>query len=130
MFQVAFIQAGKEMGYPVRDINGEDQAGFMIAQGTIRRGSRCSTAKAFLRPARLRHNLHVALSTHVTRILINPTTMQAYGVEFVRNGRKQIVTAKKEVILSAGAINSPQTLMLSGKDCWRCEFRVELEWEV
>nr|MBE5725243.1 putative glucose dehydrogenase [Cucujiformia] len=88
--------------------------GFMIAQGTIRRGARCSTAKAFLRPIRHRKNIHVALNSHVTRILINPTTMRAYGVEFIRNGRKQLVLARKEVILSAGAINSPQILMLSG----------------
>ncbi|XP_028134082.1 glucose dehydrogenase [FAD, quinone]-like [Diabrotica virgifera virgifera] len=111
---VAFLEAGLEMGYPVRDINGADQAGFMIAQGTIRRGSRCSTAKAFLRPVKLRKNIHIALNAHVTRVLINPTTMRAFGVEFVRNGRKQIVTAKREIILSAGAINTPQILMLSG----------------
>nr|NVI72541.1 putative glucose dehydrogenase [Cucujiformia] len=88
--------------------------GFMVAQGTIRRGSRCSTAKAFLRPIRLRKNIHVALNSHTTRILINPSTMRAFGVEFYRNGRKHVVFAKKEVILSAGAINSPQLLMLSG----------------
>ncbi|XP_072381734.1 glucose dehydrogenase [FAD, quinone] [Diabrotica undecimpunctata] len=111
---VAFLEAGLEMGYPVRDINGADQAGFMIAQGTIRRGSRCSTAKAFLRPVKLRKNIHIALNAHVTRVLINPTTMRAFGVEFVRNGRKQVVTAKREIILSAGAINTPQILMLSG----------------
>lgn len=111
---VAFVQAGKELGYPNRDINGADQYGFMIAQGTIRRGSRCSTGKAFLRPARLRRNLHTALNSHVTRVLINPSTMRAFGVEFIRNGRRQFVLARKEVILSAGAINSPQLLMLSG----------------
>lgn len=111
---LAFIQAGMEMGYPHRDINGADQAGFMVAQGTIRRGSRCSTAKAFLRPVRLRRNLHTALQSHVTRLLINPSTMKAYGVEFVRDGRKHMITARKEIILSAGAINSPQILMLSG----------------
>nr|NVI72428.1 putative glucose dehydrogenase [Cucujiformia] len=88
--------------------------GFMVAQGTIRRGSRCSTAKAFLRPIRLRKNIHIALDSHVTKILVNPTTMKAFGVEFVRHGRRQIVLARKEVILSAGAINSPQILMLSG----------------
>nr|MBE5725221.1 putative glucose dehydrogenase [Cucujiformia] len=88
--------------------------GFMVAQGTIRRGSRCSTAKAFLRPIRLRKNIHIALESHVTKILINPSTMRAIGVEFVRHGRKQLVLARKEVILSAGAINSPQILMLSG----------------
>ncbi|KAK5638300.1 hypothetical protein RI129_012595 [Pyrocoelia pectoralis] len=111
---VAFVQAGRELGYPIRDINGADQSGFMIAQGTIRRGSRCSTAKAFLRPVRLRKNLHIALNSHVTRILINPITMKAYGVEFFRNGKRHVVKAGKEVILSAGAINSPQVLMLSG----------------
>ena len=111
---LAFIQAGQEMGYENRDINGEIQTGVMIAQGTIRRGTRCSTAKAFLRPARLRKNLHVAMKSHVIRILINPFTMRAYGVMFVRNGVRQIVLARREVILSAGAINSPQLLMLSG----------------
>lgn len=111
---VAFTQAGLELGYPIRDINGADQRGFMIAQGTIRRGSRCSTAKGFLRPVRNRKNLHIALNAHVTRILINPSNMRAYGVEFVRNGRKQVVMARKEVVMSAGAINTPQILMLSG----------------
>ncbi|KAB0791777.1 hypothetical protein PPYR_03577 [Photinus pyralis] len=111
---VAFVQAGRELGYPMRDINGAEQAGFMIAQGTIRRGSRCSTAKAFLRPVHLRKNLHIALNSYVTRILIDPIAMHAYGVEFYRNGRRHVVKASKEVILSAGAINSPQVLMLSG----------------
>ncbi|XP_017779966.1 PREDICTED: glucose dehydrogenase [FAD, quinone]-like [Nicrophorus vespilloides] len=111
---LAFVEAGQEMGYDNRDINGERQDGFMVAQGTIRRGTRCSTAKAFLRPVKLRKNLQTALNAHVTRLLINPTTMRVYGVEFVRHGRKQIVLARKEVILSAGAINSPQIMMLSG----------------
>jgi len=111
---VAFIQAGIEMGYENRDINGERQTGFMISQGTIRRGNRCSTAKAFLRPVRLRRNIHTAINSHVTKIIIDPLTMRAIGVEFVRDGRKQMVRARKEVILSAGAINSPQILMLSG----------------
>ncbi|XP_067015788.2 glucose dehydrogenase [FAD, quinone] [Anabrus simplex] len=111
---LAFMQAGEELGYANRDINGETQTGFMLAQGTIRRGSRCSTAKAFLRPTRLRRNFHVAMKSQVTRILINPTTMRAYGVEFIRNGVRQIVYARREVIISAGAINSPQLLMLSG----------------
>lgn len=111
---LAFVQAGEEIGYDNRDINGELQTGFMIAQGTIRRGSRCSTAKAFLRPVRLRRNIHVALKSHVTRVLIDPSNMRAYGVEFTRNGVRQIVYARREVVLSAGAINSPQLLMLSG----------------
>ncbi|XP_043591389.1 glucose dehydrogenase [FAD, quinone]-like [Bombus pyrosoma] len=110
----AFIQAGKEMGYESRDINGERHTGFMIPQGTIRDGSRCSTAKAFLRPARTRKNLHVAMEAFVTKILIDPSTKRAYGVEFVRNGETMRIRANKEVIVSGGTINSPQLLMLSG----------------
>lgn len=110
----AFIQAGEEMGYDIVDVNGEQQTGFAFFQFTQRRASRCSAAKAFLRPARLRKNLHVALFSHVTRIIMDETTKRALGVEFIRNGRKQSAYAKREVILSAGAINSPHLLMLSG----------------
>ncbi|XP_055698391.1 glucose dehydrogenase [FAD, quinone] [Phlebotomus papatasi] len=110
----AFVEAGVEMGYDNRDINGEKQTGFMIAQGTTRRGSRCSTGKAFLRPARLRPNLHVAMHSHVTRVMIDPVSKIAFGVEFIRNRKVHYVRALKEVILSAGSINSPQVLMLSG----------------
>ncbi|XP_022186303.2 glucose dehydrogenase [FAD, quinone] [Nilaparvata lugens] len=111
---LGFVKAGEELGYPNRDINGEKQTGFMIAQGTIRRGSRCSTAKAFLRPVRMRRNLHIAMNAHATRILINPKTKRAYGVQFLRDGIRQTALARREVVLSAGAINSPQLLMLSG----------------
>lgn len=110
----AFVEAGRDMGYDNRDINGEKQTGFMIAQGTIRRGSRCSTAKAFLRPARLRKNLHIAMNSLVTKVLIDPNSKRAYGVEFVREEKIYRIRAKKEVILSGGSINSPQLLMLSG----------------
>lgn len=102
------------MGYEIRDVNGEKQTGFALFQLTMRRGTRCSTAKAFLRPIRLRPNLHISLWTHATKILINPYTRRAYGVEFIKNGVKQIVRVRKEVISSAGAINTPQLLMLSG----------------
>ncbi|XP_012274565.1 glucose dehydrogenase [FAD, quinone] [Orussus abietinus] len=111
---VAFVEAGMELGYENRDINGERQTGFMIAQGTIRRGSRCSTAKAFLRPVRLRRNLHTAMNALATRVVVNPVTMRAMAVEFHRGGLQRTVWARKEVILSAGSINSAQLLMLSG----------------
>lgn len=110
----AFVEAGVEIGYENRDINGATQTGFMIAQGTIRRGTRCSTAKAFLRPVRTRKNLDISLNTQVTKVLINPVTMKADAVEYYKHGVKRVAYAKKEVILSAGAINSPQLLMLSG----------------
>ncbi|XP_018787268.1 PREDICTED: glucose dehydrogenase [FAD, quinone] [Bactrocera latifrons] len=110
----AFVEAGREIGYENRDINGEKQAGFMIAQGTIRRGSRCSTAKAFLRPIRLRKNFHLSMNSHVTKVIIEPSTMRAHTVEFVKNGKVFRIRARREIILSAGAINTPQIMMLSG----------------
>lgn len=61
-----------------------------------------------------RHNLHVAIFSRVTKILIDPQTKKTIGVEFVKKGKSRLVLAKKEVILSAGPINSPQLLMLSG----------------
>ncbi|XP_049840244.1 glucose dehydrogenase [FAD, quinone]-like [Schistocerca gregaria] len=113
----AFVEAGVEMGYHNRDINGEFQTGFMVAQGTTRRGSRCSTSKAFLRPARLRPNLHVLTYSQVTRVLIDPRKKRATGIQYVRDGegrRLRSVLARREVVLSAGSIGSPQLLMLSG----------------
>ena len=74
------------MGFENRDGNGEFQTGFMIPQGTIRRGSRCSTSKAFLRPIRQRKNLHIAMHSTVTKIMIHPVTKKAEGVQFKRNG--------------------------------------------
>lgn len=102
------------MGYDIRDINGEQQTGFAFYQFTMRRGSRCSAAKAFLRPVRNRKNLHVALFSHVTRVLLDPDTKRALGVELIRDGQRQKVYATREVILSSGAIGSPHLLMLSG----------------
>ncbi|KAF5272017.1 hypothetical protein FQR65_LT04998 [Abscondita terminalis] len=109
-----FIEGGKQLGYENRDINGQFQTGFMVAQGTMRRGSRCSTAKAFLRPVRLRKNLHVAMHAHVSRVLIDSVSRKAHGVEFLRGGKLHRARATKEVILCAGAVNSPQILMVSG----------------
>lgn len=111
---MTFLKGGIELGYQNRDINGEKQTGFMMTQATMRRGSRCSAAKAFLRPVRHRTNLHIALGAQVTRILISSKKKQAYGVEFVKNGQKHKVRIKREVIMSAGALLSPQLLMLSG----------------
>ncbi|CAH2005470.1 unnamed protein product [Acanthoscelides obtectus] len=111
---IAFLEAGAEMGYDIRDVNGDKQTGFALWQYTMRRGARCSAAKAFLRPIRLRKNLHISMYSHVTKILIDPATRRAYGVEFLKNGIKRRVLVRKEVILSAGAINSPHLLMLSG----------------
>lgn len=110
---VAFIRAGEELGYENRDINGAEQTGFMLGQSTMRKAARCSTSKAFLRPVRLRPNLHVAMYSRVIQLLVDGDK-RAYGVDFMRNGKRQRVFARREVIMSAGALNTPQILMLSG----------------
>lgn len=110
------LEAGREMGLLNNDNdgNGQTQFGFSKTQGTVREGLRCSTNKAFLRPAARRPNLHVALNAFVERILIDPATRRAFGVQFSRDDESRTVFATKEIISSAGAIQSPQLLMVSG----------------
>lgn len=110
----SFVQSGYELGYPVRDLNGEHQIGFNFHQLTMKNGLRHSTNVAFLHPIHKRKNLFIKKKSHVTRILFDATGRQAIGVEYYRRNKKYRVFARKEVIISAGAINSPQLLMLSG----------------
>lgn len=107
----SFLHAAKEFGYPVNDPNGESQLGFSQTQATTRNGRRWSAAKAFLRPARNRPNLAISMHSRVTKILIDPQTKLAYGVEFLKYRRKYRVLAKKEVILSAGTIASVKCIL-------------------
>ena len=110
------LSAAKEAGYSeLDDINGPSQLGFAHLDGTIINGTRCSAAKAFLGPVKSRKNLHVIKKSTVTRIIIDPIGKEAKTVEFrSREDKLKQVRIKKEVILSAGTINSPQLLMLSG----------------
>ncbi|XP_044738785.1 glucose dehydrogenase [FAD, quinone]-like [Chrysoperla carnea] len=110
----AFLEAGRETGRQVVDYNGLTQWGFSYVQATTRKGKRCSAAKAFLKPVERRKNLKIVVQSRVTKVLIDPKTKAAYGVEFLNNKRKYTALAKKEVILSAGVFGSPQLLMLSG----------------
>lgn len=108
-----FNQAGGEAGYPLNDdFNGEEQEGFGRYDFTITKGKRCSTAYAFLRPARDRPNLTILTRAHTRRVLIE--NGRAVGVEFSRRGNTSKAYADRDVILSAGVVNSPQILMLSG----------------
>ncbi|XP_076665159.1 glucose dehydrogenase [FAD, quinone] [Andrena cerasifolii] len=109
----AFLEAGQELGYPLVDYNGEKQIGFSYIQGTISRGYRMSSNRAYLVGKR-RRNLHVTKMSMVHRILIDKRDKRAVGVQFVKGNRRISVYARKEVILCAGAIGSPQLLMLSG----------------
>ncbi|KAL1117331.1 hypothetical protein AAG570_004657 [Ranatra chinensis] len=88
----AFLEAVREVGYPAPvDVNGENQNGFTRYQATTADGIRSSTAKAFLTPAKNRTNLHLALRSTVTRVVIDPATKKALGVEFTRDGQKVII---------------------------------------
>ncbi|KAK3580270.1 hypothetical protein CHS0354_023507 [Potamilus streckersoni] len=108
----AFLEAGKELGYNTTDCNGKADIGFCLMQSTVDDGHRGSTVNYFLRPAMSRPNLHVIIHSVVTKILIQ--NKRAVGVEYLRNGRKQTVGATREVILSAGPVESPHILILSG----------------
>ncbi len=109
----AFFASAPEMGCSVNgDYNGADQSGFSRVQFTAREGRRCSASAAYLRPALARGNVELRTRVQVTRILMDGT--RAVGVEYIQNGRRMEVHAEAEVIVCAGAINSPQLLMLSG----------------
>ncbi|NJP48136.1 GMC family oxidoreductase [Actinacidiphila epipremni] len=107
---IAFVQAGEQLGAPVsQDLNGAERTGFGVTQSNIRNGVRHSVVDGYLRPARTRPNLVVRTGTPATRILFDGRT--ATGVETAGSGP---ATARRGVILSAGALRTPQLLMLSG----------------
>lgn len=109
----AYIAACRESGLPDNpDFNGETQEGTGYYQSTHQGGIRWSTAKAYLKPVRNRSNLTVRTHALITRILFE--AKRAVGVEYEYNGKRQTVQAGREVLLSAGSINSPQLLELSG----------------
>jgi choline dehydrogenase len=109
----AFIEAGRQAGYAVSaDLNGERQEGFGALDMTVRDGVRASAANAYLRPAMKRPNLNVLTHALATRVVFEGR--RAAGVHYRRHGRERMAKARREVILSGGAINSPQLLKLSG----------------
>jgi choline dehydrogenase len=111
----ALLKGGEELGYAIQDLNGANQTGFMIAQMCSKNGIRYSSARAFLRPAAKRPNLHVLVNATATKVLINPKTKSVIGIEIIDGDfHTKKILAKKEVIVSGGAVNSPQILLLSG----------------
>lgn len=108
------LKGGEELGYPTLiDINADKYIGLTVTTGTLDGNRRCTTAKAFLNPAKDRPNLYVIKHGHVTKVNIDQNK-RATGVEFIVDNTKLNAKAKKEVILSAGSVNTPQLLMLSG----------------
>ena len=109
----AFITAGEQAGIPRNsDFNGAKQEGVGYFQGTARNGFRCSAAVAYLRPAMKRANLEVVTSALTTRVITEGT--RASGVAYRVNGVERQAYAAREVLVCAGAIQSPQLLQLSG----------------
>lgn len=108
-----FFEAVDQAGYSqTPDYNGAKQEGFARLQVNVHRGRRQSTAVAYLHPALQRPNVDLEVRAHVTRILFEDG--RAVGVEYRQDGALHQVRASREVILSGGAINSPQVLILSG----------------
>jgi choline dehydrogenase len=109
----AWLGAAQEAGYSLtEDYNGYTQEGFGRMDMTVRDGTRCSAAKAYLYEARKRPNLEVIEHALVTRILFEGK--RAVGIEYERGGERHTVSAVREVVLSGGPINSVQLLKLSG----------------
>ena len=109
----AYLEAGRQAGYPATDdFNGKSQEGFGRYETNFRNGRRWSSARAFLDPARPRSKLTVRTRAHTTEILFDGN--RAVGVAYRRRGAMHQVRAERQVVLSAGAVNSPQILMLSG----------------
>lgn len=110
----AFIQASQEIGLPNVDFNSGTLIGASFIPMFMRTGERWSVNRGYLHPAKGRTNLFLTTESHVNRILIDEDTKWATGVHFTKGKEDIVVMARKEVILSAGSINSPQILMLSG----------------
>jgi choline dehydrogenase-like flavoprotein len=108
----AWLAATRECGFSAVQPNSARPEGFCESLVTQRRGARCSSADAYLKPVMRRKNLTVLTGATATRILFDGT--RAVGVEFERDGERCVAHARREVVLCGGAINSPQLLMLSG----------------
>ncbi|XP_076665421.1 glucose dehydrogenase [FAD, quinone] [Andrena cerasifolii] len=109
------LKAAAELGYRTSNLREYAQTGFMVAPMTTDNGVRGTTSRNYLRPVHGRSNLRVLINGQVTRVLMNHWQSKAYGVELVdKDGYKRIVKANKEVILTAGAVGSPQILLNSG----------------
>ena len=108
-----FVRAGRDAGHPTTgDFNGFQQEGFGPYQLTIHEGRRWSASSAYLHPVLERKNLTIESHAHVSRVLFEGK--RAIGIEYVQKKQMQQARATREVILSGGAVNTPQLLMLSG----------------
>ncbi|KAK9871997.1 hypothetical protein WA026_015242 [Henosepilachna vigintioctopunctata] len=110
----AILKAAYELHIPFVDYNGKEQMGIAFSQGTTKRGKRWSAAEGYLKETNSRPNLVIKPFSIVTKVMINPHSKEAYGVKFLNGDKLYAAKARKEVIISAGAINTPKLLQLSG----------------
>ena len=109
----AFLKTGEQLGYrECTDFNVAQPEGFGMPDCTIRKGRRASTVRAFIDPVRNRENLHILSGASATRVIV--TDGRATGVEVDEKGVRRVVMCRGEIVLSAGALNSPHLLMVSG----------------
>lgn len=115
-FTESLLEAAEQIGYRRGDLAGRNQTGIGVMQGFTYMGLRGATSRMYLRAATSnRDNLKTAINAHVTKVLIHPENLTAYGVEYINSaGETRRVLANKEIILSAGAVGSPHVLLLSG----------------
>ena len=109
-----FLDGSKELGFKEIDPNRENQVGVSRHTVTIMNGERQSTAKAYLHPIRYRDNLYLLLHSHVTRLQMEGSRAVGVHVRYENTGIEKFIRAKKEVILSAGSVGTPEILMRSG----------------
>lgn len=110
----AVLRGAQQLGLPIVDYNGPSQVGYSYLQLHLMNGTRASASRSYLHPISHRPNLHVKKYAEVDKILIDPATKRAYGIEFQVGRRLYRIRASKEVLVSTGAINTPKLLMLSG----------------
>ena len=109
----AFLDAASEAAYKINpDMNGEYQEGFGMFDTTIHKGERASVSRHYLNPAKQRKNLNIFSNSYVEKIIFDGK--KAIGIEVKIKNKLEKIYAEKEIILSAGSINSPHLLMLSG----------------
>ncbi|KAI4501933.1 hypothetical protein M0802_002615 [Mischocyttarus mexicanus] len=114
-FVSELLGAAAELGHKTSNLKEYSQTGYMVAPMTVDKGIRATTSRAYLRPVHNRQNLKVLTNARVTRVLISPYDTKAYGVEYInKQGHRKVVKVNKEVIMTAGALATPQILLVSG----------------
>lgn len=108
------MEGAQRLNYTQINYNGGDQIGVSYLQSSTKNGWRQTAARAYLSPVKNKRNLDISLRSWATKLLFNSHGDQVKAVRFVRNKREFTVRVRKEVILSAGAFQSPKLLMLSG----------------